>query len=934
MKKTLTDIIEGKTWSAFIILLHQYLSNFCNLIEKFDEKEYPVKVYKTLIEARWGELKEFEKYYDELKKFLDYFCNWNHKYNLKDQEVALRELFSQTGLNLYIFQPLNNYVQTCSIDKIAGHIDDQLLKTHSLPVVTYFRGIDANIIEEIQKFNALEKKNCKLFDKFFNENSLKLNKEIDLRLIVDKLWPQAKNDLMLVAKRIESGEVTLIEIDDYLEFYGTEDKLLNEFKYFCSYFNTRNIEQRNEQVALYFRLKTSIEAAKSIAKIKEQLKLTKEFDELNVLLKMGTDVSKEWNLLKMNEEVKATVDIVSKLDSKEKLECLETFIKSSKIVEWLKANAANIMELKFLVDLASESIESNSEHHLLPHTLKDAGTGFAALVYDLKLDDDFQTFMGHCIKVWDYLKDDPHISEKLLNISGMIEQLNEIKTKSNVEVSSIELTKMFNEKGVYKIRLQSCMKRIEEAIVLEIEEKNYNYNQLKDQQAILMLMARKTTEKVDDESKVIEYFLEIFDGITHLADLGLKLIHSGCILFNEFEVVFFCDFLNDLAKTAKPVCSINFKNEIEIIDKLSTTKNALHNLCSFMDDCIHSWQEHVVKLREKFDCLNYLTINQIGFLRRSLATLVRIKIPSDNDEDQIRWLLTNFNSNITLDELLNALDNISDKMPNEDIHATQQFLNHFEKENPKFSTELINMAINEHGIVSAANVFQYCVEHENDSIERDNLTVLKRLKRVWQQFKSENSKISKHYLSIEQVALVLQSLWSKSDFQRDIPGYLTTRQPNLIFCSSAEQMSTVLSIYAQSGIRCPLPKNDECLFCTSETTGEEVEIFLRVALKSDGKKIYTLLNIQDLNYEAANHADKWFPKIHSTKNYILVVVCCIEKKSHNVLISTFLKYKIPQHIKQTEENLQNYLMLQYKSSTTSSALILDPNQLAVRTLIS
>ena len=171
LKKTLTDIIEGKTWSAFIILLHQYLSNFCNLIEKFDEKEYPVKVYKTLIEARWGELKEFEKYYDELKKFLDYFCNWNHKYNLKDQEVALRELFSQTGLNLYIFQPLNNYVQTCSIDKIAGHIDDQLLKTHSLPVVTYFRGIDANIIEEIQKFNALEKKNCKLFDKFFNENS-------------------------------------------------------------------------------------------------------------------------------------------------------------------------------------------------------------------------------------------------------------------------------------------------------------------------------------------------------------------------------------------------------------------------------------------------------------------------------------------------------------------------------------------------------------------------------------------------------------------------------------------------------------------------------------------------------------------------------------------------------------------------------------------
>jgi hypothetical protein len=79
------------------------------------------------------------------------------------------------------------------------------------------------------------------------------------------------------------------------------------------------------------------------------------------------------------------------------------------------------------------------------------------------------------------------------------------------------------------------MNKIED-VILSVEELNrkkkcklkklYNNDQLKDQQIILMLMAKKTTVSAAieraDETNTLNYFLEIFDGIPRLAHLYLK----------------------------------------------------------------------------------------------------------------------------------------------------------------------------------------------------------------------------------------------------------------------------------------------------------------------------------------------------------------------------------------------------------------------------
>ena len=122
----------------------------------------------------------------------------------------------------------------------------------------------------------------------------------------------------------------------------------------------------------------------------------------------------------------------------------------------------------------------------------------------------------------------------------------------------------------------------------KLETKRYTYSQLKDQQNILMLMAKKNTimSEEDDETKTLEYFLEIFDGITRLAELYLKLLRNGCILFNKFEAVVYCDILNDREKMSKPVsmsielllklltgCDENIEMEIEASEAKTSSKN-------------------------------------------------------------------------------------------------------------------------------------------------------------------------------------------------------------------------------------------------------------------------------------------------------------------------------------------------------------------------
>ena len=988
--KTIDNIIVGNEAPIYIRLMKTNNANFLNLLRKTGKAKQPIEFFQALINTRSLEIDEFESYYKALGKFINLCRKYNNICNLKIYEEALEKLYKQIDGDLYILKPLNLFVKTRNINELQSKLEYK-------PIVTYFQGIDAAVMSQIVKINSLQRNKCALFDEYFLEECKNMyekgNKQaININIIINMVLPKTLQNWKAIADSIESGEIKLNEIDKHLQFYKTKEKMLGEFEYICNYFGKNSFNLRGEQVNLYFRFQTSVQGAKQIDMIRRQLKMQSAFEELSPLLKISSEESKNWNLLKMNDQVRKTVDILAKLNSEAKLNCLEAFVNSHELVEWLRKNTVDIMGLKFLVELASASTnEPNADRDLLARALKDAGTAFAPLIYDLKLNDDFQKFMSHCEKVWHFLEEDSHVSEKLLEIRNKIEQLKEIKEKGNVEVSSIKQAKMFNEKGVYKVSMANDgslkdLKRIEDIIFMEVEEldrekklqkKTYNYNQLKDQQNILMLMAKKTSISIvgeeDDETKTLDYFLEIFDGITRLADLYLKLIRNGCILFNKFEAIVYCDFQNERHQSTKmSVCSISFQvGEHNKLDDLnSTTKQSLADLCSFLENCLKLWQEYVVNLREKHHCLNYLTINQIVYLREKLAKMFSIFQADANKRQtsvldaqvmaQIKWLLMNINKNVTTELIMKAYKesekflakcNPQIKLAGYD-DKIKEFINRFASNN-NFPQMLVKRAVDQHGIADDSKILSYCMEHENDElVETDVQNVVRKplannfkqlLQNSWTDFMIGKSSVLNNYISIEQLAYTLEQLrhediHQSEQFTRNVPGYLTHKgHPNLILCPIAEQMSTVLSIYAESGVRCPLPTNDECLFCTSETSGEEVEIFLRIALKSDGKKIYTLLNIQELNYEAANHAERCFTKINSSSNYIFVIMCSSEKQSQSILVSTFFKYKIHQYIPRTIGEIQKYMKFQLENQIKDlrmASFVLDPEKISVRTLLS
>jgi E3 ubiquitin-protein ligase RNF213 len=570
--------------------------------------------------------------------------------------------------------------------------------------------------------------------------------------------------------------------------------------------------------------------------------------------------------------------------------------------------------------------------------------------------------------------------ESLKNISKLIELEIELEMESNDTSSKTKAKKQF-------------------------KKTIYNLERLKETQNLLMLVAKKSKsidkknqideDDDDDESMAMEYFIEIFNNVVRLAEIYLKLINNGCIFFESFMVKVFCDFGNKIYNKKLPTLTMESKSE-SIAYELNTqnigdtTINALKNACVFMENCHDLWLEHLFAIRNEYNSINYYSIKQIIFLRYNLSKLLLLSDESteQNDTDMAFSLLSTICPNLNISNLknfhqltlekykeiknskLNISDVIDDKI-NKDINKIATDNN--------FNLNVVKKAFKLFGSSNKNQIIDYCIENDtldandqteiNDENQNDiesnimNMSIdhkvcdndecmmeldeivefSKKIDSVWKEFMKNQNSTSSRILSIEHLALFLETInefgeSKNKKYSRRIPGYLTHRgNPNLIICPSREQIPVVLSIYAYSPNE-PLPTNDECLFCSSETTSEEVENFFRIAFKSDGRKLYTILNIQDLNYKNSAQVEKFLSsntKINQTNNYTLVCICSAEKHSQSILASSLIKYRI-QPIILPSNVIEDYLSNKLKndSKNNSCLSLYDHTKSSVRALLS
>lgn len=356
---------------------------------------------------------------ESLTTFLT-FCARFKKIDIKQYHDRLGSTVNYETLNL------------ASLFKIAS-VPEIKNKNFGPPKVTCFEKIfdSPEDIKLMNRINRMEKVKSVIYVSYFEEMCTKMEvPRIDLRLVLDQVVPMSLKKLIDLTKQIESGTIKLSEIDKFVieKFNGENRKFREEFCYICdqNFTNQSLVLKRKNQMKVYLDFKSSLKAAQFVNKIREKYNLKGKFVELDELLKihMSNELQK-WSLDKMDQNIENTIKVLQSISKEEQTKCLEVYLEAYDLVMWLRKNTKDLKESKFLVDLilttkSNEYAQLTSlSKNAIAISLKDACQGYAALIYELKPEQDgFARLAQLCEKVWHNFKLDPKIAEKLLAVKS------------------------------------------------------------------------------------------------------------------------------------------------------------------------------------------------------------------------------------------------------------------------------------------------------------------------------------------------------------------------------------------------------------------------------------------------------------------------------------------------------------------------------------
>jgi len=305
-----------------------------------------------LFQHRFDEIEEFKKAKNSVQAFLQFCIPFKQYISIDTYSSKVKQL-SRLDTNELILSEI------CKCELIT---DKKSSKENFTPQVTCFEEIGHKDFIKMEEINAMKHLQCVIFNSHFGQTCDELcqsGKLLSIRQVLDTVIPKTISKWRVLAMNINDGTIKLVEIDRILDRYfsGNYSKMLEELQYICQYFCIPNLKVRISQIERYKRFRSITEAAEQIDEIRRSLQLTNKFDELSTLMSVKSKEFGDWTIVKMDKEVENTIQILGRMDSPMKLECLKAFVKSMEFVKWLRQNTKDIKELKFLVDIASTGKE-------------------------------------------------------------------------------------------------------------------------------------------------------------------------------------------------------------------------------------------------------------------------------------------------------------------------------------------------------------------------------------------------------------------------------------------------------------------------------------------------------------------------------------------------------------------------------------------------
>ncbi|XP_062574164.1 E3 ubiquitin-protein ligase rnf213-alpha-like [Saccostrea cucullata] len=770
------------------------------------------------------------------------------------------------------------------------------------------------------------------------------------------------NDLF---QRLKSGSITFEEFDKYFSNYDTE-VIKKEMTLYSDGENNQWISERMQQIHQHRQLNTCLKGAKVILEFVQIFDLKGDFSPIEKIVKMRDD--KQMKIQDLDKSFLEACDVLCDI-SDNQIVCLQTFIECKELVSWIQSAAPDLQQLAVFVDLATISAGEWDMEVDRVNCFQSATTGYAPLIFNIEKECDYKHFLGQCKYVWKELDADPKLPVKFKDTKRELVWLESVKkAQGSVEISAMEQAKAINNSGIYLIGSfsPSTLKQklnVDDVLQLHIQDekvearlrRQFHYKELQELQSKLMLIAGKAKQGNED----VERFTNVFDTVVRLCNIYIKLIEAGCILFSNWHVKFLCD-------PKRPVCAfVNFgygkdykqlKGRRDDNDDVTTL---MPDLATFLENSLHKWSEFINDKREKYPRLNFYTMDQLVTLQKELA-----KVQRGSDHSlQVYQLLSLTKENCDQEDLVNALglasnciEKIENKQSNaltrdrqEEIHSgSEQFIQEMMKVGNTRKTALaaLKEGIEETDIAAG---YLWCLEHEHDeeiedknrfkaslrtttmtkyssliseeNTESETQSLLSELDKVWQSFVESVSSSVSDYLSIEHLGMTLQELtFREPELKRDFMKYFKTNEPNVLICQKADVINTVLSIYCHSS-REPLPRPEEILFCTEQTTADEIDIFWRRSFYDKSGKIYCLADCGVLKHNVSEIAERRL-NVYMQKElpYQLVIVCDSDTENQSKIVAALNNYsRADFSFIQNNKDLRNHIEGKLTCHTSAKA---------------
>ena len=481
-----------------------------------------------------------------------------------------------------------------------------------------------------------------------------LDVKIELLSMIENIWIRAFDDWISFGNSVREGEITIkLVLKRFAPWRDDTAALREQLEYLNDSNDETWINERVEQMKCVFKMESYQSAAEAVLQLKEYYDLQGDFSCAEHVLHQTSNSQvalQDFDVTRMNQFKQ--LQVLSQ--DKQKLEVLKEFAQSKEFVQWLRDHL-NAEHLKNFFDIAMMFLADCGDVEIKRlQCFYQAVTDYEPLIYQLSDKSGLEDLLTLCEVLWRRLESHQleNVYTNLKEIKTNVGWINMIyENQGSIEKSSIKKIEEINTAGVFHIgnfQNDDYGLSLDKTMSLTIfegspDEVNMNFDDVKDLQSKIMLIAGHSTQ-TDENEKLFNRFTAIFNEISRLMKVYYRLCCSGNLLFTEMFVTVYCSSENKL-----PI-AVSFTLANRILRTASD--NVVHDLkglVKVLESCLSDWQTLIKEKRNCYFQLNYFSCQQLAFLQKELCCLF-----NDNDrlpDNRVYPLLETFRKNLCYNTL-------------------------------------------------------------------------------------------------------------------------------------------------------------------------------------------------------------------------------------------------------------------------------------------